>query len=92
MIRRLLLPVALLSVPLALAAQPPRGDEAAVAIQILAFNDFHGNLEPPTGGNGRIGQTQAGGAEYLSTHLARAVEQQPNSIIVAAAILSALPR
>jgi 5'-nucleotidase len=82
-IRRLLLPVALLSVPLALA-QPPRGDETAVAVQILAFNDFHGNLEPPTGGNGRIGQDVAGGAEYLATHLTRAVEQQPNSIIVAA--------
>src|SRR6185295_17908510 len=53
-------------------------------IQLLAFNDLHGNLEPPTGGNGHIGQTLAAGAEYLATHLARAVEQQPNSIIVAA--------
>ena len=23
-------------------------------IQILAFNDFHGNLEPPTGSSGRV--------------------------------------
>jgi 5'-nucleotidase len=79
-----ILPVVLLALPLSLAGQQPRGDGAAAAIQLLAFNDFHGNLEPPTGGNGRIGQTLAGGAEYLATHLERAVEQQPHSIIVAA--------
>ncbi|MEO8259541.1 MAG: bifunctional metallophosphatase/5'-nucleotidase [Acidobacteriota bacterium] len=84
MIHRLLLPFALLSIPLALAAQRPRPDSPAVAIELLAFNDFHGNLEPPTGANGRVGRTVAGGAEYLATHLKRAVERQPNSIIVAA--------
>jgi 5'-nucleotidase len=83
-IRRRLLPVVLLALPLALAAQRPAVDGGAAAIQLLAFNDFHGNLEPPTGANGRIGQTLAGGAEYLATHVRRAVEQQPNSIIVAA--------
>jgi 5'-nucleotidase len=83
-IRRLLLPAALLAIPLALAAQRTRGEDQAVAVQLLALNDFHGNLEPPTGGNGRIGQTTAGGAEYLATHLKRQVEQQPDSIIVAA--------
>ena len=28
---------------------------APVSVQLLAFNDFHGNLEPPTGSSGRIG-------------------------------------
>lgn len=55
-----------------------------VRIQILAINDFHGNLEPPSGGDGRVNATLAGGAEYLATHLARARADNPNSIIVAA--------
>ncbi|NHC46861.1 bifunctional metallophosphatase/5'-nucleotidase [Motilibacter aurantiacus] len=44
-------------------------------IQLLAVNDFHGNLEPPTGSGGTVnpggGQpaVPAGGAAYLSTHL-----------------------
>src|SRR5215203_1669660 len=48
-----------------------------VNVQLLAINDFHGNLEPPTGSSGRV-QTgvnadgsavtvDAGGMEYLST-------------------------
>lgn len=43
--------------------------QSPVAIQILAINDFHGNLEPPTGSNGKISGIDAGGAEYLATHL-----------------------
>ena len=45
-------------------------------LQVLAFNDLHGNLEPPTGSGGRVtdqpdGTTaiDAGGVEYLATHL-----------------------
>ena len=36
-------------------------------------NDFHGNLEPPTGSGGGSGRTDAGGVEYLATHI-RGVE------------------
>jgi 5'-nucleotidase len=57
---------------------------AAVTVQLLAINDFHGNLEPPSGANGRIGNTPAGGAEYLATHLKNDIVQNPNSIVVAA--------
>src|SRR5687767_1380750 len=57
---------------------------ATVVVQLLAINDFHGNIEPPTGGNGAVGQTPAGGAEYLATHLKNAIARNPNSIIVAA--------
>jgi 5'-nucleotidase len=62
----------------AIAQQPP------VTVQLLAINDFHGNLEPPRGSDGLINQTPAGGAEYLATHLHNAVRDNPNSIVVAA--------
>jgi 5'-nucleotidase len=87
-VRRRLLPV----LPLALAVlaafsyldarQTPASD--TVAVQLLAFNDFHGNLEPPTGSNGRIAGTDAGGAEYLATHLAELSARNPNTLIVSA--------
>jgi 5'-nucleotidase len=55
-----------------------------VSLQILAINDFHGALEPPTGANGRIGDVAAGGAAYLATHLSQAAAGNVNSIIVGA--------
>lgn len=41
-----------------------------VKLDLLAFNDFHGNLEPPTGSSGRVNNTNAGGAAYLGRLLA----------------------
>lgn len=67
-----------------LATQQQAGTVGTVTVELLAINDFHGNLEPPSGGDGRVNTTLAGGAEYLSTHLARARATSPNSIIVAA--------
>jgi 5'-nucleotidase len=64
-------------------APTPSTDEPVV-VQLLAFNDFHGHLEPPTGSNGRIGSTDAGGVEYLATHLAQLEAHNPNTLIVAA--------
>ena len=55
-----------------------------VAVQLLAFNDFHGNLEPPGGSNGLIGSIEAGGAEYFATHLATLAARNPNTLIVSA--------
>jgi len=55
-----------------------------VEVQLLAINDFHGNLEPPTGTDGQVNHVPAGGAEYLATHLRNAVRENPNSILVAA--------
>ena len=40
-----------------------------VTTQLLAFNDFHGNIDPPTGSGGLVNGTPAGGAEYLATWL-----------------------
>jgi 5'-nucleotidase len=69
--------------PTAPSSQNGRPDDA-VTVQVLAFNDFHGHLEPPAGSTGLIGQTPAGGAEYLATHLKRALRDHPDSIVVAA--------
>src|SRR4051794_40038949 len=60
-------------------------------IQILSFNDFHGNLEPPSGSSGRIqtgattaDTTNVGGVEYLATHLKQARVGHANTVTVAA--------
>ncbi len=55
-----------------------------VTVQLLAINDFHGNLEPPAGADGLVNQIPAGGAEYLATHLRNAVRENANSILVGA--------
>jgi 5'-nucleotidase len=71
-----------IAVPVAWAKQVRTA--ATVNVQLLAINDFHGNLEPPAGSGGLIGTTTAGGAEYLATHIKQAAAQNPNSIVVAA--------
>jgi 5'-nucleotidase len=78
--RFFLLPASVL-IALSLHAQSPA---ANVAVQLLAFNDFHGNLEPPSGSNGVIGSTSAGGAEYLAAHLAALAARNPLTLIVSA--------
>jgi 5'-nucleotidase len=55
-----------------------------VNVQILAVNDFHGNLEPPSGSSGRIGTVNAGGVEYLATHINNLRAANPNTIVVSA--------
>lgn len=58
-----------------LAAQPAAAHPAPTAsVRLLALNDFHGNLEPPSGSSGRAvdedGNTVfAGGAAYIAAHL-----------------------
>ncbi len=53
-------------------------------VQLLGFNDFHGNLEPPSGSSGRVGTTNAGGVEYMATHMKRLRTRNPNTLIVSA--------
>lgn len=55
-----------------------------VAVQILAVNDFHGNLMPPTGSSGRVGTIDAGGVEYLATHINNLRGLNPNTVVVSA--------
>ncbi|GAA3700303.1 bifunctional metallophosphatase/5'-nucleotidase [Nonomuraea antimicrobica] len=73
---RLALAGALASGAVLLATLPANASKApkTVPVRLLALNDFHGNLEPPTGSAGRIvdehGQTvEVGGAAYIATHM-----------------------
>ena len=82
---------ALAATALATVAVNPNQAEAGpkpVDVKLLAINDFHGNLEPPTGSSGTIAGQAAGGAEYLATQLAKlrgtTEEEQERTITVAA--------
>ncbi|MFF9312484.1 bifunctional metallophosphatase/5'-nucleotidase [Streptomyces sp. NPDC014748] len=64
-----------------------------VDVQLLSFNDFHGNLEPPAGSSGQVTETEpdgttkkidAGGVEYLATSLRTARKGHPYSVTAAA--------
>ncbi|MGW0485485.1 bifunctional metallophosphatase/5'-nucleotidase [Nonomuraea sp. NPDC003214] len=64
------------------ASKAPR----TVPVRLLALNDFHGHLEPPTGSSGRMvdehGATvEAGGAAYVATHMKALADR--NTIAVA---------
>lgn len=68
----------------AAVAQQAQIVEPTVDVQLLAISDFHGALEPGLSANGRIGSTNAGGIEYLATHLAHLKATNPNTLIVSA--------
>lgn len=70
-----------------------------VDVQLLSFNDFHGNLEAPSGSSGRLvtghhidpatgkpvdDTVDVGGVEYLASHLAEARKGHDRSLTVAA--------
>ncbi|MFF1376387.1 bifunctional metallophosphatase/5'-nucleotidase [Streptomyces sp. NPDC058308] len=69
------------------------GRSRTVDVQLLSFNDFHGNLQPPAGSSGQVTEKQAdgtekkidaGGVEYLATSLRTARKAHPYSITAAA--------
>ena len=78
------------------SAPAPASGPEPVELQLLALNDFHGALEPPSGSGGTIRTgtdpagaavtVPAGGVEYLSTQLATlaARQQERNTVTVAA--------
>ncbi|AKF87074.1 hypothetical protein MFUL124B02_37180 [Myxococcus fulvus 124B02] len=77
-------------------AQRPTADAGSetVSVQLLAFNDFHGQLEPPGGSTGQIQtgvdadggpvRVSAGGVSYFARHLADLRATNPNTVVVAA--------
>lgn len=80
---QVLLAVVLLA--FALAAVPASAKPSGtVEVQILALNDFHGNLMPPGGSAGRVGTIDAGGVEYLATHIDNLRALNPNTVVVSA--------
>jgi 5'-nucleotidase len=94
---RPILSTPVLSTLAALLALCPASRSAAeapvpVEVRILAINDFHGNLRPPTGGiriadpadKTRKIAVPAGGAEYMATLVKELREGHTNNIFVAA--------
>ncbi|SFW55258.1 bifunctional metallophosphatase/5'-nucleotidase [Amycolatopsis australiensis] len=70
----------------AFAGQRP---DPTTDVRIIAFNDLHGNLEPPSGSSGRVTQSDgttvdAGGAAYLATHVKQLRSQVRNSLVLSA--------
>lgn len=69
------------------------GHGRTVDVQLLSFNDLHGNLEPPQGSSGTVTETlpdgttkatPAGGVEYLATSLREARKGHRYSVTAAA--------
>ncbi|HSV50886.1 MAG TPA: bifunctional metallophosphatase/5'-nucleotidase [Burkholderiaceae bacterium] len=83
---------ALLAATLAGCAAWAPAPTGPVRVKVLAINDFHGNLKPPTGGirvrdpkdATKTINVEAGGAEHLATAVAQARARNPNHIFVAA--------
>ena len=81
----------LLSLPTLASAKgkPPQKDNAT-HIQLLAFNDFHGQLEPATGSSARViaddGTTvnNVGGMQYMATWIHRLAQSNPNTFVLSA--------
>jgi 5'-nucleotidase len=78
--------IALLS---SLGASKP--DKCTIEVQILAINDLHGQLEPPVSemviGYNETGapiRVNAGGSEYLATHIKKLRSENPNTFVVSA--------
>ena len=76
----------------ALASPATAQSPAPVELRILAINDFHGNLKPPSGGiriddpddNGKKIMVPAGGAEQMATLVKQLRDGHKNNVFVAA--------
>ena len=58
-------------------------------VRLITFNDLHGNLEPPAGSSGSVtlpdgSSVEAGGAQYLASHVARLRGEVENSMVLSA--------
>jgi 5'-nucleotidase len=93
MIRRVAAACSALFLSACAAQVPPtvaQAPTAPIEVQILAINDFHGNIETPpdpvsiTQPDGTILKARVGGAAQLAGALERAREGHPNTITVAA--------
>jgi 5'-nucleotidase len=78
-----------IGVPAASAEPPPGKAEKAktTELQLLALNDFHGAILPPSGSAGRLGPSgtpEFGGAEYLATYVRDLRADNPNTLFLSA--------
>ncbi|MGI5470223.1 bifunctional metallophosphatase/5'-nucleotidase [Streptomyces sp. CA-132043] len=81
------------ALPAGAGTHGPGHSSRTVDVQLLSFNDFHGNLEPPQGSSGTVDEEQAdgskkkieaGGVEYLANSLRTARKGHPYSVTAAA--------
>jgi 5'-nucleotidase len=70
----------LLALAIAACAAGDAKREERFAVKVIAFNDFHGNLQSP----GSFGGSAVGGADYLAAHVARLKAANPMNVVVAA--------
>jgi 5'-nucleotidase len=49
----------------------PRAAPSPTSLELLGFNDLHGNIDPPVGSGGLVTGIPVGGAEYLSATVKR---------------------
>jgi 5'-nucleotidase len=71
------------------SATPGQSPDPTTDVRLITFNDFHGNLEPPSGSSGQVNlpggtKVNAGGAAYLATHVKQLRAQVKNSIVLSA--------
>ncbi|MDR7015698.1 bifunctional metallophosphatase/5'-nucleotidase [Acinetobacter sp. 3657] len=80
--------------------QPPKTERKNQSINILAFNDFHGNLEPPKRfieaddphDHSKTVQIPVGGVSYFADAIKKLRAQYPNNAVVSAGdLISASP-
>ncbi|MBA2665356.1 MAG: bifunctional metallophosphatase/5'-nucleotidase [Bradymonadaceae bacterium] len=65
--------------------EPTPPPPAPVQVSLLAFNDFHGHIEGPSGTVTVDGEkVNAGGAAYLAAHIAAFKAENRNTVVVAA--------
>lgn len=74
---------------IALACSATTATHAAnVTVKIIAFNDFHGQLESPgtlrTNAATATPAISVGGVDWMAGYIARAKSQNPNSVVVSA--------
>jgi 5'-nucleotidase len=84
------LPIGLMALLAACATTPQPVATAPIEVQILAINDFHGNLEPPkiaidaTAPDGSVVKMPAGGAAHLASAAKAFRAGNPHTVTVSA--------
>ncbi|MEO3808082.1 bifunctional metallophosphatase/5'-nucleotidase [Sphaerisporangium sp. B11E5] len=81
-------------IPASAHPKPPK-PPVTVPVRLVAINDFHGNLEPPTGSGGAIvnesgTSVPAGGAAYMATHL-KSLVNQDTAVVAAGDLIGGTP-
>ncbi|MEB3367675.1 bifunctional UDP-sugar hydrolase/5'-nucleotidase [Saccharopolyspora sp. S2-29] len=80
---------AVLAVAAVVAVPAASAAPETTQVRLITFNDLHGNLEPPAGSSGRVtlpdgSAVEAGGAQFLATHVARLRGEVENSLVLSA--------